>query len=445
MNQKKDFPALSQKRSKILNNDIRYCPRSKDRPPFICECRNLILKELPSRLDFVFRTRVQLYPQGYTTPSIMEGMGDVIFLFKPTSKPEIVTVSLKKLKVQITPFILPINIDKDDRFKAAIQIERLTADESIFDLNESKGYLDLRTGDFNFDFEYLITPEKNPEFKRFGIFGKWTVHDFGYLDLNKGNFEIHCNPFEIKTGPLKGIEITGGASGEIRSYMFLSAVIKSQAFIADDLLICQTRSTTDTLYICPDDEIILCWKTKDQGDENYILSTPKGDVSVSGNGPYIDKPPYVPGVQQYIYTIQGKDRDYIKTVFADGTWTEVFSAKADGYWKWELYISPGLISDKAKVTEIEFIRSTKDHSCADRNDFKIYHYLDPSKTKTDYKGQSDDWNFAVKEPFYAVGWWEFRPGDNTSPRPRDTKYMCFKLKLICSQEHAPLPPDPIGV
>jgi hypothetical protein len=385
----------------------------------------------------------------------MEGVGNATFLFEPTEQPEILAVSLKKYSVQFNPFILPIDVDKDGIFEA-VEVKNLIADTSVIDLNASKGSLDLRNGDFKFDFVHSVSPKKHHQLKMLGIFGNWIVHDYGYINLSTGALEIHCNPFKIEEGSLSGFKVSGGATGQIQHWLYLKAIINYSGMAAP---LCSSQGTLETIYICPGDEVFLCWNGCHDGE--YILSTPSGDVTgLSKFGNYADKLPYFnilppdahPRVKKILYRITCVDENKTDTVDVvvcgqgGQEWTDAFKAKSDGYWRWKTFLSPLMISDKAKVTEIEFVKSTRGNPCADRNDYTIYHYLEPTNAKPDFQGTSNDWNFEINDPFYAVGWWEIKPGDTIPPVPRDTPYMCFKLKLECSDGHAPLPPPtPPGV
>jgi hypothetical protein len=399
-----------------------------------------MFEELPTELRCSFVPEGAIYVPGRVVPTEVRGYGHIVFLLEPTDRPEVLSVRLRGVYWRFVPFVVPIDIDGDGRLEC-VEITNLEVNTAFFDLEASRGTLNLETGEFAFDWEYDIGVKALPLMEGLGASRwRWTKHDRGYMDLDEGKFEMHCGVMTVDEGPLAGARFRGGGGGTIGeeggpppSTVSLKVMITVPG--AD----CE-RQGTEHVWICPGDQVTLCWTVS--SDVTKIRLQP-GNINLSasaGSGTYVTTPaePAPSAPPQIVYSVETVDgntpgkQDTVIVEFYRGGRVGPFQADPDGF-KWTVNVHPASYSGRIEVHEIQLLQN----GCLDWKNFFLEHTPAPPPAGPgggpDYNNSISGFNpISIPQAvrFRAAGTWNFYadpdpPKSNPKPQKDEADPVCF--------------------
>ena len=117
--------------------------------------------KMPLTKEFPSLTKIIIYPpKGVqrAKPTIIHGRGVWTLLFEPTDDPNIASVKLVDAQVRFSPFNFIFDVDGDGLLEY-IEVETIELSPKAFDLENSKGTLNLETGDFCIIVAHSLSPE----------------------------------------------------------------------------------------------------------------------------------------------------------------------------------------------------------------------------------------------------------------------------------------------
>lgn len=389
-----------------------------------------MLENLPTEIVFQFKPGATIYMPGQITPTVIRGYGHMTLSFSPTDKPELASIGLHDLVWRFPPFTIPIDIDRDGQLEC-IELSEIELNMNHLSENETKGTLNLRTGEMEIVFQYVITPKQIPFLEKLGGQTiKFTVTDRGTMDLRKGSFEIHSGVMEIRDWPLTGALIKGGGTGEISgggpppSTISLNIIIQTPGVTG-----CGDIKQKDVI-ICPGDQVVLCWNSS--SDVQSVELDP-GNVKLKSSGVYVARPA---GPADIIYRVQAiggntKAEDTVEVHFYQGEWLGMYQAHADGF-GWIIEFPPASISGRLEVQEIQLVQN----GCLNWRKFLVEH----TPTGANYVdfGRPIEGNKPVNlgASIRVAGKWTFTaqldaPHVTPIPKVQESLPVCFKLKGRC--------------
>lgn len=410
--------------------------------------------KLPAELRFHVLPEFGIYMPGRRVPTEVRLYGETTFSFEATDRSDILSVRIRDLWLKVVPFNLAIDVDHDGLLES-IEVGNIELGPGDFDLNASKGTLDVKTGEFAIAWVFTLTPDKIPFFREVDAGPmRLSIPDRGWMDLTKGTFEIHRGVFELGMAPFKGALIRGSATGYTNNgWVMLGITIPGQGAQCPSLGKDRQKSVT----ICEGDQVLLCWIAREGVQEVEI--EPGGHKHLSPQGPQarlLETPQHpLPGVEppvvEYTATTSGggfdPSSDTVTVKFYDGEWLD-FEARPDGdNYRWYFEVSPHCFSAKILADEIQLVRGGR---CLDWNLFHVFHEYPPYPAGPSGGIPNQYWetNTDSFDPIPlgrgtvpVAGTWYFYPLDekdasgniiHQGPDPNDYKNpLCFRLRGHC--------------
>jgi hypothetical protein len=413
--------------------------------------------KLPAELRFHVLPEFGIYMPGRRVPTEVRLHGEITFSFEATDRSDILSVRIRDLWLNVVPFALAIDIDHDGLLES-IEVGNIELGPGDFDLDASKGTLDVTTGEFVIDWVFTLTPEKIP-FLREADAGpmRLSIPDRGWMDLTKGTFEIHRGVFELGMEPFKGALIRGSATGYTNNgWVMLGITIPGQGAQCPSF---EGKDRQKEVTICEGDQVLLCWIAREGVQEVEIQ--PGGHKHLSPQGPQarlLDTPQHpLPGVDppwvEYTATTSGGGfdprSDTVLVKFYNGEPIKC-EARPDGNnYRWYFEVSPHSFSANILVDTIELVKGGR---CLDWNLFHVFHEYPPYPAGPSGGIPNQQWqtdtNSWLPIPIGrgsvpAAGTWYFYPLDvkdkddpsiiiTHGPDPKDYKNpLCFNLRGHC--------------
>lgn len=387
-----------------------------------------MFENLPAEIVFQFKPGATIYMPGQITPTVIRGYGHMTLSFSRTDRPELLSIGLHDLVWRFPPFSIPIDIDRDGQLEC-IELRGVELNMNHLSEKDTQGTLNLRTGEMEIVFQYVISPKQFPFLEKLGGETiKFTVTDRGKMDLREGSFEIHSGVMKIEDWPLRGALIKGGGEGEI------SGGEPSPSTISLSIIIKTPRATScgdikqKSIIICPGDQIVLCWESS--RDVQSVELDP-GKVKLPSSGVYVARPAGPTDIIYRISAIGGntKAEDTVEVHFYKGEWLGVYQALADGF-GWSIELPPTSISGRLEAEEIELVQG-----CLHWRKFLVEHtsvanYVDFGRSIDGFTSVNLGTSIRV------AGKWTFTaqldpPNVTPKPQVQESLPVCFKLKGRC--------------
>lgn len=211
----------------------------------------------------------------------VEGKGFMKFGFSPTEDPEVLSVSLKDIRLKVMPFDCgEIATDEFDLCLGDFRHER------------SHGTLNIESKELSFTFVLVLTPEMIPALKELGVSSEveLTIKEEGEMDIWTGAFETHAETFQLPGGiKVSGGQFGGGCKTDVDLYI---NVIHARFDIP--------RRHIKEVWICPGDRVELIWESS---SDVSSCDLDEGIGTVPTNG-HIDVTPT--SDTEYTITAHGK-------------------------------------------------------------------------------------------------------------------------------------------
>lgn len=175
-----------------------------------CAVTPPVAERLPFEQRFPADTRLTVYPTGEPSlPATIEGKGAWTLRFEKTDSPAVASVRLVDARISLAPFTIFHDANGDGRAEA-IDVGAIELDSSAFDLERSRGTLDLDSGDFSMTVAQRLDPETVPALARLGIGPlRFSFTERGYMDLERGVFSTHSPEFSLPA-PLAAVRVGAG-------------------------------------------------------------------------------------------------------------------------------------------------------------------------------------------------------------------------------------------
>jgi hypothetical protein len=351
-------------------------------------------------------------------------------------------VQLKSINLTILPFGLPFDIDGDGQAEY-FELYNTRLDSSFFDLERSRGSLDLATGEFTLDFAYRIDLEqfrlpKSPDQEQVGF----VVRERGTMDVKTGIYSFWSGALEVQEGPLTGMVVVGGDVDDDPPTRPVSTISLSVYVMGPSVRSCQEQKQ-DRVWICENDQVLLCWESS--ADVISVDIDPGGYTGLPANGQMVVSPSLPPGVPaatiaKVIYRARTNGghtpgtEDTVDVQFYRGERIPQ-NARPDGRAAWVAELSPHSMSGRIRVWDYGIERRP---GCIEWNRYQLEHYNAAGAFDYGDTINTPAVNVPPHRRFPAAGRWVFLtlidPG-TTSQQPSaegSTTPICFWFRGACS-------------
>ena len=168
-----------------------------------------VLDGLPVERTMPARTQLTLYLPAvgdFDEPVRLNGNGTWTLLFEPGPRPGTATVSLRNADFAFEPFAVAHDIDNDGRVDVE-RIEGLRLGVEDFDLERTRGLLNLGTNEFEMTVAHRLSSARFPVLEALGIGAlEFSYVERGTLDLERGVFLTHAERVALP-GPLAELAV----------------------------------------------------------------------------------------------------------------------------------------------------------------------------------------------------------------------------------------------
>lgn len=398
--------------------------------------------EFPRELKFAFNPEGAIYLPEANVPIEVRGHGHIVFTFKPTRTPQVMAVGLKEVHWRFNPFAIPLDVDGDGQ-PEYIEINDLEVLTSFFDLRKSTGTLNLESGEFRMNWEYVISAKQFPMLERYGpIVLRFTKQDCGRMNFDDWSFELHCGVLQVSEGLLAGARFRGGGTGEI--YIYPSDLDLYIAVATPGTATCTLK--TKQVIICPGEKVLLCWSASSDVTQVDITPGLKGQ-NISGtkvvypptpsstNPPEVNYRAVAVGGNNKLLNIAAAESS-VTVVFYRGEWLGPFEATPDAEKvKWSYYLDPRTYAGSIEASEIRLV--TK--GCLNWDAFFVEHI--PASPpygpggSANYSASIQGTKEVQVKPFRAAGTWNFYSEPSRGQAGPDaakvSDRVCFQFRGKC--------------
>lgn len=413
------------------------------------------------RLPFRIRPSAGVYMPGRVLPTEARLYGEGVFLFESTDRPSAYNVRIEHISLRVIPFVMAFDIDNDGLLES---IEITEADfTDLIDLENTVGEFDAESYQFRMNWAVRLSPTMIPFLSEPMTL---TVADYGSLDPDTGEFEIHAGVFEIERGPLRGAVVRASASGCLPyTEIYLAVVIsgeKSNCLARADYVPGRPKE----VYACPGDTVDLCWILEydtcygtvyDRIEiefENRTRSVPPTTTQTTVTVPmqYMNNPIEI---KASLFDTNGDLRaeDTVIVHVYERGWIPLKAQP--GNWGWSIEIEPDLCSKNIIVSSIQLLSSEPD--CLPWQRFEVLHtpnygyrplaFRDPAKVGPPEDPTLRTWISDLTEvplapPRPVTGKWFFSAQDvmrdghleAKAPDPQDFHApVCFRMRGYCQR------------
>jgi len=389
------------------------------------------IEKLPFTREFPSLTKIFIYPPKgveQLRPTIIEGRGVWTLLFERAEKPNVASVKLVDAKVIFLPFSFTFDVDGDGLLEY-IEVGSIELGPKDFDLEVSKGTLNLETGEFSIVVAHSITPESLPVLKKFDLGPlEFRFTERGSMNLETGEFFTEAGVISLPP-PFEAIRIRAGECGRSKVILYVNCIAPpvNKSAVQDN------PPENKEITICPGDPILLSW-TSSEDVKSCEIAPSIGPVNKDDNlevrpGPNTET----------VYEIKTKGgctdaRDTVTVRIFDPRKPLQFQASIQET-KYSLYIHPESWSGSIRVQEVRIKRPEEEgySECYDWPKFQVELWNPGEITPITFEIESAFSQIAGDPP--AAGRWDFYPIPTYPPNWNDVVErkppLCFAIKGEC--------------